>query len=276
MTNRQILSEAVAKLKSAEIEEAESDAWILFSEVMGMDRTSYLVGMNDEVSDDKAAEFNRYISMRLERIPVQYITGKTCFMGFDFKVTEDVLIPRFDTEILVDEALKQIKPGECVLDMCTGSGCIAVAVKLLTRDVLVSAADISPKALAVANDNAKNNNAVISFIQTNMFSSIQEKYDVILSNPPYIKTADIDELLDEVKNREPRLALEGGADGLVFYRILAKEGYMHLNDGGRIIMEIGYDQGKAVSNLLKENNFADIKVIQDLAGLDRVVCGRKG
>ncbi len=197
-------------------------------------------------------------------------------MSFDFEVGPCVLIPRFDTEVLVGEALAAVGEDSEVLDMCTGSGCIAISVALLSRVRSVTGADISETALLFAERNRARLGADnVKFIKSDMFGKISGTYDMILSNPPYIKSADIEGLMSEVKDCEPRLALDGHEDGLFFYRILAKEGFGHLKPGGHIIMETGCEQAAQVCELLEQYDYTDIRVVKDLAGLDRVVRGRR-
>lgn len=281
MTYRQILQEAIRKLQKAEIEEADNDAWILMSEAFNISRTDYFMKSGDECTDNARTElFDSMIERRVRREPLQYITGHAYFMGYEFRVTPDVLIPRFDTEILVDKSLEYASDGMKVLDMCTGSGCIAVSYALQCRErgydnVAVNAVDISSAALSVAADNAMRAGVDINYIRSDMFTGVSGMYDMILSNPPYIPTRDIEELEPEVRTSEPVGALDGHEDGLFFYRILAAESPSHLKAGGRLIMEIGYNQADDVCSLLEQNKFADIEVIKDLAGHDRVVCGRR-
>lgn len=281
MTYRQILQEAIRKLQKAEIEEADNDAWILMSEAFNISRTDYFMKSGDECTDNARTElFDSMIERRVRREPLQYITGHAYFMGYEFRVTPDVLIPRFDTEILVEKSLEYASDGMKVLDMCTGSGCIAVSYALQCRErgydnVEVNAVDISSAALSVAADNAMRAGVDINYIRSDMFTGVSGIYDMILSNPPYIPTRDIEELEPEVRTSEPVGALDGHEDGLFFYRILAAESPSHLKAGGRLIMEIGYNQADDVCSLLEQNKFADIEVIKDLAGHDRVVCGRR-
>lgn len=281
MTYRQILQEAIRKLQKAEIEEADNDAWILMSETFNISRTDYFMKSGDECTDNARTElFDSMIERRVRREPLQYITGHAYFMGYEFRVTPDVLIPRFDTEILVEKSLEYASDGMKVLDMCTGSGCIAVSYALQCRErgydnVAVNAVDISSAALSVAADNAMRAGVDINYIRSDMFTGVSGMYDMILSNPPYIPTRDIEELEPEVRTSEPVGALDGHEDGLFFYRILAAESPSHLKAGGRLIMEIGYNQADDVCSLLEKNKFADIEVIKDLAGHDRVVCGRR-
>lgn len=281
MTYRQILQEAIRKLQKAEIEEADNDAWILMSEAFNISRTDYFMKSGDECTDNARTElFDSMIERRVRREPLQYITGHAYFMGYEFRVTPDVLIPRFDTEILVEKSLEYASDGMKVLDMCTGSGCIAVSYALQCRErgydnVAANAVDISSAALSVAADNAMRAGVDINYIRSDMFTGVSGMYDMILSNPPYIPTRDIEELEPEVRTSEPVGALDGHEDGLFFYRILAAESPSHLKAGGRLIMEIGYNQADNVCSLLEQNKFADIEVIKDLAGHDRVVCGRR-
>lgn len=273
MTHRQILNKGKEILTEAGIFEADNDAWLLFSSSFDMSRTSYLMKSENEADEDAKHIFFEKIERRAGREPLQYIEGEACFMGLDFFVDENVLIPRFDTEILVDKVLKSIPKGSKVLDMCTGSGCIAISLSIL-GDNVVTGVDISDGALMVAMKNKEKNNADrVSFIKSDMFKGVNDKYDFIVSNPPYISTRDILELETEVKDKEPMLALDGHEDGLFFYRILAEQSGKYLNPGGAVFFEIGFDQGASVVTLLEENNFTDIEVIKDLNGLDRVVCG---
>lgn len=276
MTHRQLIEEAKARLVEAGIEEASNDAWMLFSEAFSMDRTAYLLHMNDEAGEATATEYKAMVSQRYEHIPLQYITGRTWFMGNEFHVDANVLIPRFDTEILVEKAYECIDEQAKVLDMCTGSGCIAISIALQYPRAHVIAVDVSMEALSVAKKNADRLAAQnVEFVRSDMFTAVSGKYDVIISNPPYIATKEIASLTKEVADNEPMLALDGHEDGLFFYKILTEEGREFLKDNGLLLMEIGYDQADAVSTMLKNNGFTDVSVIRDLAGLDRVVCGRR-
>ncbi len=273
MTYRQILEEGTTILSQAGIEEASNDAWLLMADVYDMDRTRYLMHGADEADEQLRIQYMDWVNRRANHEPLQYIQGKAYFMGLEFEVRPGVLIPRFDTEVLVEEALKYIKSDNKVLDMCTGSGCIALSIGVHSN-ATVTGVDISDDALAIAENNKVRHSADnVSFIKSNMFDNIDGSFDYIISNPPYIRTDVIEGLASEVKSCEPMLALDGHEDGLFFYRILAKEGIKHLNVGGALMMEIGYDQAEDVSSLLRDNNYADIRVIKDLAGLDRVVCG---
>lgn len=339
-------------LKNAGIVEADLDAWYLFEQIFGISRAQYFMCARENIAGstaqkmtaqeqtgnslesknaldcvelwlkEKLSAYENTLEKRASRIPLQQILGQQEFMGLTFFVNEHVLIPRQDTETLVELVLNEQKDKNVsILDMCTGSGCIAVSLKKLGGYASVEGADISEEALKVAKRNSEeilenndvNNDAVnsrteqiqnctnltnnqnkqdnseermvsevrrvsqtgVTFRHSDMFSSFREteQFNVIVSNPPYIPSAVIEELEPEVRDHEPRGALDGTADGLYFYRILAEECAKHLTPGGHVYFETGYDQGAAVKELLDIHGFKDTRVIQDLAGKDRVVCG---
>ena len=339
-------------LKNAGIVEADLDAWYLFEQSFGISRAQYFLCARENIAGstaqkiavqeqhgdllesgnalecaelwlkEKLSAYENALKKRAARIPLQQIIGQQEFMGLSFFVNEHVLIPRQDTETLVELVLQEQKDKDIsILDMCTGSGCIAVSLKKLGGYAHVEGADISEESLKVAKRNSEeilenndvNNDAVNSrteqiqnctnltnnqnkqdnseehmvsevrtvpqtgviFRRSDMFSAFPEteRFNVIVSNPPYIPSAVIEELEPEVRDHEPRGALDGTADGLYFYRILAEECAKHLTPGGHVYFEIGYDQGAAVKELLDIHGFKDTRVIQDLAGKDRVVCG---
>ena len=339
-------------LKNAGIVESDLDAWYLFEQIFGISRAQYFLCARENIAGstaqkiavqeqhgdllesgnalecaelwlkEKLSAYENALKKRAARIPLQQIIGQQEFMGLSFFVNEHVLIPRQDTETLVELVLQEQKDKDIsILDMCTGSGCIAVSLKKLGGYACVEGADISEEALKVAKRNSEeilensdvNNDAVSSrteqiqnctnltnnqnkqdnseermvsevrtvpqtgviFRRSDMFSAFPEteRFNVIVSNPPYIPSAVIEELEPEVRDHEPRGALDGTADGLYFYRILAEECAKHLTPGGHVYFEIGYDQGMAVKELLDNHGFKDTRVIQDLAGKDRVVCG---
>lgn len=262
------------------IADAPVDAWLLLEYTTGTDRTRFLLDRGLQMTQEEKASYQDLIQKRGTHIPLQHLTGVQEFMGLEFQVNEHVLIPRQDTEILVEEAMKYLKPRMRVLDLCTGSGCIAVSLaRLGPGTITVDGADISAEALQVARQNADRLNASVCFIQSDLFeaayfSGTSGVYDMIVSNPPYIQTSVIDELSEEVRLHEPFGALDGREDGLYFYRKIIYESRAHLKEDGWLLFEIGYDQGEAVSRMMRENGFGSVKVIQDLAGLDRVVCAR--
>lgn len=251
------------------------EAKILLKYILQKEESYIIANANTQLTKMQENELINCINKITEGYPLQYITNQQYFMGLSFYVDENVLIPQPDTEILVETVIKNITElgiknkfdlgNMKVLDLCTGSGEIAISIKKYLPEVQVFASDISKNALKIAQKNANNNKVKINFIESNMFENISETFDVITSNPPYIKTEEIRKLSKQVQN-EPKLALDGGKDGLDFYKIIAKEGPKHLNKNGVILMEIGYDQGQAVTNLFKNS-----KCIKDYAGNSRVV-----
>mgnify|MGYP000572298765 FL=1 len=272
---REVYTEGKNRLQKAGVQSYEFDARQLLFFVFSIDANQYLLNQSMPLSEEEEKKVNSYfeaIQKRSEKIPLQYITGEQNFCGLDFYVNENVLIPRLDTEVLVEKILEYEEPGQRVMDMCTGSGCIAITLQKL-GGFQVMAVDISEEALTLARKNAQRNQAQVTFFQSNMFEQLSNtsKVDVIVSNPPYIESKVVDELDDEVKKYEPRLALDGMEDGLHFYRILARECKRFLNEGGRLYVEIGFDQAEAVKEIFGAQGFLDIQVYKDLAGLDRVV-----
>lgn len=260
-------------LNMAKIADAKTDAWLLLEMVCRIDRSFYYMHMEDDLTEEQISEYEIALKKRAEHIPLQYIVGETEFMGLKFKVNSSVLIPRQDTETLVEEALKTVKPGMSVLDLCTGSGCIIVSIMHNVPDLEGYAIDISKQALNVAKENAKLNGVSVNFERSDLLDNVTDKFDVIVSNPPYIPTGEIVKLMPEVCSFEPMEALDGKEDGLYFYRKIVSSCKEYLKEHGQILFEIGYDQGEAVRNLLKEAGFKDIRVIKDLAHNDRVVTG---
>ena len=269
-----LLTDGAKMLTQAGIDEAELDARYILEYITGLNSAQYFIHSEDIIEKNKAEEFFRLIERRSKRIPLSYVIGTRDFFGLTFKVDENVLIPEQETELLVEEVIKHSE-GKSVLDMCTGSGCIAISIALFGKPSKVAASDISEKALKVARENAKSLKAgEISFIQGDMFENVTDKFDIIVSNPPYIETKVIDELMPEVRDYIPRLALDGDIDGLKFYRIISKEAVKKLNKNGRIFYEIGYNQSRAVASILLENGFTDVKIMKDYSGLDRIVMAK--
>lgn len=269
-----LLADGTKMLTQAGIDEAELDARYILEYITGLNSAQYFIHSEDIIEKNKAEEFFRLIERRSKRIPLSYVIGTRDFFGLTFKVDENVLIPEQETELLVEEVIKHSE-GKSVLDMCTGSGCIAISIALFGKPSKVAASDISEKALKVARENAKSLKAgEISFIQGDMFENVTDKFDIIVSNPPYIETGEIDELMPEVRDYIPRLALDGDIDGLKFYRIISKEAVKKLNKNGRIFYEIGYNQSRAVASILLENGFTDVNIMKDYSGLDRIVMAK--
>lgn len=275
MTYQEALKKAEDYLGSRGIDNAPVDAWYLMEYSCKCDRTWFLMNREKEMPGSVYARYQSLLTDRAKHIPLQHLTGEQEFMGIPFAVNENVLIPRQDTEILVEEALKVIKPGSHVLDMCTGSGCIIISLMKYKQDILGTAVDISDAALDVAKENAVRQGVCIDFRQGNLFQNVDGKYNVIVSNPPYIPTDEIAKLMEEVRCHEPVGALDGKEDGLYFYRQIITKSLGFLKDGGWLLFEIGYDQGRPVSELMRSAGYSEVSVIRDLAGLDRVVKGYK-
>lgn len=280
MKYRDLYNQGMEKLSSENIPDAKIDARLLLEYTCKTDRNALFLKGDMEVPDEDEKLYFDLISKRTKHIPLQHLTGEQEFMGLTFKVNKCVLIPRQDTECLVEIILKHLHDGMRILDMCTGSGCILISLLHYSNDCQGVGVDLSEEALKVAMHNAKmiGNNGITdtmnaTFVQSDLFEKVDGKFDIIVSNPPYIKTEVIDSLMPEVKDFEPMMALDGMEDGLHFYRRIILDAKEHLNRGGQLFFEIGYDQGEEVSNLLREAGYVDVEVSKDLAGLDRVVYG---
>ena len=278
MTYRECYEQGCRTLQAAGIEEAALDARLLLEAVCGTDRNDLLVHGEQPVSPEAEEKYLNWIRQRAEHIPLQQLTGEQDFMGLTFSVNEHVLIPRQDTEILVEEVLKELHDGMRVLDMCTGSGCILLSLMHYSNDCEGLGVDLSAEALEVAERNVlkvltpeKAEHA--HFLQSNLFEKVEGKFEIIVSNPPYIASAEVEKLMPEVRDHEPRMALDGTEDGLYFYRRIIEEAGKHLVSSGMLFFEIGYDQGQAVSELMRTEGYCEVQVVQDYAGLDRVVLG---
>lgn len=263
-------------LSEAGIAEADLEAFYILEYVLKINRSTYFLKKTEEVSEEQCTDCIGIATERRKHRPLQYILGTQEFMGLMFYVDENVLIPRQDTEGLVEKVLSLTRGTEKVLDLCTGSGCIAISLKKHKNTLQVSAVDISSKALQVAKKNAENLQADVTFIESDLFDKVTGTFDVIVSNPPYIQSDVIKTLMPEVKDNEPLLALDGREDGLYFYRKIIKEAKNYLRTEGILCLEIGYDQGEAVAELMRQQGFEQISVEQDLSGLDRNVYGKIG
>ncbi len=278
-------------LGSAGIEYADQESRLLMEYVCQADLGFYLLHADEKMPEDPTERFFSLVEERCRRVPLQHLTGEQSFLGLPIRVNAQVLIPRQDTEILAEEAIRTVREADHplrVLDLGTGSGCLAIAIKSFCPESEVSGSDICSQALKTAADNAAANSVEIRWILSDLFSAVEGQFDLIVSNPPYIPSGVIDTLMPEVRDHEPRLALDGGPDGLAFYRQIIDACGFHsqsgcsysepdrsfLCPGGSLLLEIGADQAEAVTALLKEQGFEDIRVIRDLAGEDRVVTGR--
>ena len=278
MTYRECYEQGCRTLQAAGIEEAALDARLLLEAVCGTDRNDLLVHGEQPVAPEAEEKYFGWIGKRAGRIPLQQLTGEQDFMGLTFTVNENVLIPRQDTEILVEEVLKELHDGMRILDMCTGSGCILLSLLHYSNDCEGLGVDLSAEALEVAGRNVlkvltpeKAEHA--HFLQSDLFEKVEGKFEIIVSNPPYIASAEVDRLMPEVRDHEPRMALDGTEDGLEFYRRIIAEAGQYLVSSGMLFFEIGYDQGQVVSELMREHGYREVQVVQDYAGLDRVVYG---
>ena len=278
MTYRECYEQGCRTLQAAGIEEAALDARLLLEAVCGTNRNDLLVHGEQPVAPEAEEKYLNWIRQRAEHIPLQQLTGEQDFMGLTFSVNEHVLIPRQDTEILVEEVLKELHDGMRVLDMCTGSGCILLSLLHYSNDCEGLGVDLSAEALEVAGRNVlkvltpeKAEHA--HFLQSDLFEKVEGKFEIIVSNPPYIASAEVEKLMPEVRDHEPRMALDGTEDGLYFYRCIIEEAGKHLVSSGMLFFEIGYDQGQAVSELMRTEGYCEVQVVQDYAGLDRVVLG---
>lgn len=277
--------QGMEKLKEAGAPEAQLDAWYLLEYVTGIGRAAYYAYPGREMSEEQRKEYKRCIEIRSRRVPLQHITGEQEFMGLPFHVNKDVLIPRQDTEILVETALDILGRSDTmcrketdsirILDLCTGSGCILLSVLHYAKCRIEGiGSDLSRRALAVARRNAERLDIPADFIESDLFENISGRFSMILSNPPYIRSSEITGLQDEVRIYDPIEALDGREDGLYFYRRIIAESPSFLEDGGYLTFEIGCDQAADVTGMMRGNGFDEIHVKKDLAGLDRVVYGR--
>ena len=284
MTYRELYEYGRLRLVENEIAEAALDARLLLEYICHTDRNELIVHGDRECSDLEEQFYRMTIDRRASHIPLQHITGVQEFMGLTFKVNEHTLIPRQDTEILVEEAMRHLSDGMRILDMCTGSGCILLSLLKYSNECEGIGIDISGKALAVARENASHLQLDASFLEGDLFTPladfVSEKttdrlFDMIVSNPPYIENAVIDTLMPEVREHEPVLALDGMEDGLHFYRRIVSEAPAHMRKGAYLFLEIGCEQGEAVKMLMQEGGFEQVEILKDYAGLDRVVYGIK-
>ena len=266
-----VYKEGAARLKDSGVREAELDARLLLEYVCHTDRNTLLAHPERKVSEEERAKFLTLIERREKREPLQYITKEQEFMGLTFETSVNTLIPRQDTECLVEEAMKNLHDGMAILDVCCGTGCILLSLLHYSNDCTGVGVDIDANAVSLAKKNAKNLGIDATFTVSDLFESVEGTFDLITSNPPYIPTKVIETLDPEVKDYEPMAALDGGEDGLTFYRLIAAKAKQYLKRGGMIFLEIGYDQGEDVCEIMKENGYRHIEVKKDLAGLDRIV-----
>lgn len=296
MTYRECYEEGRTELKRAGVPEAALDARLLLEYVCSTDRNTLLAHGDRGVTDGEQTRYRVLVAERAGRVPLQHLTGTQEFMGMEFRVNEHVLIPRQETEILVEEVMRHLHDGMRILDMCTGSGCILISLIHYSNRCSGVGVDLSEAALEVAWDNAKRllqtrgeqfeavketepkvdtETETVIFQKSNLFENVEGQFEIIVSNPPYIESEVIGTLMPEVRLHEPVMALDGGEDGLDFYRQIVRDSQEHLSGGGMLFFEIGYNQGEAVKTLLEQNSFIGVEIVQDYAGLDRVVYGTR-
>lgn len=288
MTLEELFRQGKASLERAGIQEARLDAWLLLEYVTGKNRAYYFAHQEEKVHEKQICIYEDMIRRRSGHIPLQQLTHQAFFMGHEFYVDENVLIPRQDTEVLVEEALNILKNTENpqILDMCTGSGCILISLLLEITGACGCGVDLSEKALQVAEKNSEKLHIKDKayFVKSDLFSAVDSAckcgkikpvFDMIISNPPYIPTEEIETLMEEVRLHDPYMALDGREDGLYFYRAITKEAMKHMTPAGWLLYETGSSQGKDVKAIMEQAGFIDIQIRQDLAGLDRVVLGQK-
>ncbi|MDO4975718.1 MAG: peptide chain release factor N(5)-glutamine methyltransferase [Eubacteriales bacterium] len=285
MTLQELRTEIASRLQKAGIETFDYETWVFLDWKMGVGRADYYMDPGMPVKEEKLPELYEALAKREARIPLQYLMGHCEFMGYDFLVDERVLIPRQDTECLVEQAVDFLKWKQLtskslrILDLCTGSGCIGISLKLLFPDAQVTLADLSQGALAVAGENARRLDAKVDILQGDLFGALsdlpeEEKcFDLIISNPPYIPSQVVEGLMPEVRDHEPHMALDGTEDGLFFYRKITEQAPNYLKPSGALMYEIGAEQGQDVSHFLVENDFCQVCIVKDFAGLDRIVKG---
>ena len=276
-------------LEQSGIREAGLDAWLLLEYITGKSRAYYFAHGDEGVTEETACRYQELIRKRAEHIPLQHLTHQAFFMGYEFYVNEDVLVPRQDTETLMEAALELLKGNKAprILDMCTGSGCIITSLMLEVPEASGTGVDLSEKALEVAIRNARELGTAdrTKFVKSDLLSAEYfskkdnaEKvtgYDMLISNPPYIPSGEIEGLMEEVRLHDPRMALDGMEDGLYFYREITRQAMDHIRPGGWLLYEIGCEQGKDVKELLEKEGFIKTEIRQDLCGLDRVVLGQR-
>ena len=289
MKLKEIRSMICDRLEKAGIESYDYECWVFLEWLLCVSRADYYLDPEREISGESLGALEEMLTKREGHVPLQYLMGVCEFMGYSFHVDERVLIPRQDTECLVEEVVRSIreqgKTGEKkdrirLLDLCTGSGCIGISLKLLCPDVDVVLSDLSRDALDLAETNARDLGASVTLVQGDLYDALdslpreERRFDLIVSNPPYIPTRVLKDLMPEVRDHEPLLALDGREDGLVYYRRITEGARRHLKEGGILFYEIGADQAEAVEDLMRCHDFREISVRKDLAGLDRIICGR--
>lgn len=282
MTVKEIKDRISSRLEEAGIEDHIYESWLFLEWKLGISRADYYMDPEAQVDEDRLEDLEKALARRQAREPMAYIMGRSEFMGYSFLTDNRVLIPRQDTECLVELAADRIRTrsdrgaGLRILDLCTGSGCIGICIKKMFPKAEVVLSDHSEGALEVAGENARQLQAEVEILKGDLFDPVSGTFDLILSNPPYIPSEVVDGLMPEVADYEPRTALDGEADGLYYYRKIVAQAPAYLKEEGFLLLEIGHDQGRDLETLLEEAGFTDISIEKDLAGLDRIACGTWG
>lgn len=276
-----LLNLGTQRLIEKNIDTARLDSQLLLGKVLGKDKLYLMINNNEIVSEENKKEFLELISKRMEYMPIRYILGEIDFMGLDFYVEKGVLIPRSDTEVLVEEVLRMINEDESldICDLCSGSGAIGISLAYYRKKINVDLIDYYDVPEKISKKNILRNclEDRVKFIKSDLLNEsikLKKQYDIIVSNPPYIREEEIDNLMNDVKDYEPKTALSGGKSGLDFYERIVEESKNVLKKNGILAFEIGHDQGEEVSELMKVNSYKEVRIIKDLASLDRVVIGR--
>lgn len=273
MEVREAINLAEEKLKNAGVNDWKTDAKLIYMKLFNVNDLFFIMNGRKEITKEDEEKYFIYIEKRSERVPLQEIFGETEFYGLPFRVNRSVLTPRLETELVLEKALEVIRDlkGKSVLDICTGSGILGICIKHDLPELSVTLSDISEDALKTAAENAELNGTDVEIVRSDMFKSISGKYDMIVSNPPYITLDEMSSLEPEVLNYDPRIALTDEGDGLSFYRIIAEEGISHLNENGAVVLEIGYNQGETVADILRgTGRYRKVEYFKDYSGNDRI------
>jgi len=270
-TIRELLDWLIRQFKNNEISSPKQNAETIISHVLKMKRLDIYLHLGNEISEVQINMIFKIASRREKHEPLQYILGETEFFGYKIKVNKSVLIPRPETELLVEKIIFEEKKANSVLEIGTGSGAIIIALAKNLDLKIIDAIDISETALKKAKQNAALNNIEINFFQSDLFENITTKYDLIVSNPPYISQEEYEQLPIEIKDYEPKSALQADNNGLYFYKKILQNAKEHLTESGKIYFEIGYDQAEKITEIAKKNGFSDIQVFKDLNGFDRIM-----
>ena len=272
---KKVFRQYISLLKDNGVENSGMDVMLLFNFALGTTSNQYIFAEDRQISEFELKRIKTLVDRRARHEPVAKIIGKKLFLDYSFYVDVNVLDPRPETEVLVQAVLNNAGAARTILDLGTGSGCVAISLALMLKQVSVSASDISEKALLIARQNAEENGAKVSFVISDWFSSFSKRFDIIVSNPPYISSSDFTKLPNDVRSYDPKLALVGGRDGLDCYRKIAQSLSLHLNNDGLAFFEIGFGQKQGVTNIFSQEGLSVVNVWNDINSLERVICVKK-